>query len=116
MITWYVVIKLGEWVIWSGIGAYFLIGTFLGYERPRWLYVSLAVAFFIFGMADFIEYFTNGTFPWWLWAWKIAGGLTLFALLITRDYVKRGRVALAPWRFVAAGTILAVAVICMVNT
>ena len=73
-ITWYVAIKLGEWVIWSGIGIYFLIQTFRYHARPRWLYLALAVAFFVFGLADFIEYFTNGTFPWWLRDWKIAGG------------------------------------------
>ena len=46
MITWYVAIKLGEWVVWSGIGIYFLIKTFIGQERPLWLYLSLAAAFF----------------------------------------------------------------------
>ncbi len=116
MITWYVAIKLGEWVIWSGIGIFFLVQTFLGRERPIWLYLSLAAAFFVFGLADFIEYFTNGTFPWWLWVWKIGGGLTLFALLVTRDYVKRGRIALAPWRFVAAAIILILALICVIKS
>ena len=116
MITWYVAIKLGEWVIWTGISIYLLVATFFGQARPRWLYVLLAAAFFVFGLADFIEYFTNGTFPWWLWAWKIGGGLTLFALLVTRDYIKRGRVALAPWRFVAAAAILAIALVCMTKS
>jgi len=116
MITWYVAIKLGEWVIWTGIGIFFLTKALLSQERPLWLYLSLAAAFFVFGLADFIEYFTNGTFPWWLWVWKIAGGLMLFALLVTRDYVKRGRVALAPWRFIAAALILLLAVICVMKS
>jgi hypothetical protein len=116
MITWYVAIKLGEWVIWSGIGVFFLVKTLFGRERPAWLYLLLAAAFFIFGLADFIEYFTKSTFPWWLWVWKIGGGLTLFALLVTRDYVKRGRIALAPWRFVAAAAILVLALICVVKS
>jgi hypothetical protein len=116
MITWYVFIKLGEWVIWSAIGLYFLFQAVLGHARPRWLYLSLALAFFVFGMADFIEYFTNGTFPWWLWAWKIVGGLTLFALLVVRDYVKRGRAALTPWRFVTAAFILGLAVYCITKS
>jgi hypothetical protein len=116
MITWYVAIKLGEWVIWSGIGIFFLVKTWCGQERPLWLYLALAAAFLVFGFADFIEYFTNGTFPWWLWVWKIGGGLTLFALLVTRDYVKRGRAALAPWRFVAAAVILTLAVICVMKS
>ena len=116
MITWYVAIKLGEWVIWTSIAIFFFVKTIFGVERPRWLYLSLSAAFFIFGLADFIEYFTNGTFPWWLWVWKIGGGLTLFALLVTRDYVKRGRAALAPWRFVAAAVILVLAVICVMKS
>jgi hypothetical protein len=116
MLTWYVAIKLGEWVIWSGIGLYFLGKAFGGRENPRWLYLALAAAFFVFGLADFIEYFTNGTFPWWLWVWKIGGGLILFALLVTRDYVKRGHVALAPWRFAAAAVILGLAVICVMKS
>jgi hypothetical protein len=116
VITWYVAIKLGEWVIWSAIGIYFLVRTYRYRDQPRWLYFSLALAFFVFGMADFIEYFTSGTFPWWLWAWKISGGLILFALLVTRDYVRRGRVALAPWRFLAAGLIFALTIYCIVKT
>jgi hypothetical protein len=116
MITWYVAIKLGEWVIWTGIAIYFLVRTFRYRDKPRWLYLSLAAAFFVFGLADFIEYFTNGTFPWWLWAWKIGGGLVLFALLVTRDYYLRGRAALAPWRFVAAGGILAMALYCVTKS
>jgi len=115
-IVWYVAIKLGEWVIWSGIGIYFLIQTFRYQARPRWLYLALATAFFVFGLADFIEYFTNGTFPWWLWVWKIAGGLVLFALLVVRDYVKRGLPALAPWRFFAAGFILLQAIYCIAKS
>ena len=116
MLTWYVAIKLGEWIIWSAIGAFFLVQTLRGQARPRWLYLALAAAFFVFGLADFIEYFTNGTFPWWLWAWKILGGLVLFALLMVRDYVKRGRVALAPWRFVAAAFILVLAGYCVTQS
>jgi hypothetical protein len=116
MIVWYVAIKLGEWIVWSAIGIYFLVQTFRYQAQPRWLYLGLAIAFFVFGLADFIEYFTNGTFPWWLWAWKIIGGLVLFALLVTRDYVKRGRPALAPWRFFAAGFILLMAVYCITKS
>ncbi len=116
MISWYVAIKLGEWVIWSGIAIYFLIQVFQNHSQPRWLYLALACAFFVFGMADFIEYFTSGTFPWWLWVWKIGGGLVLFGLLVARDYVMRGRVALAPWRFVAAGFILGLAVYCVTKS
>jgi hypothetical protein len=115
MITWYVAIKLGEWVIWSAIGIYFLARGILGREKPLVLSLALAAAFFVFGMADFIEYFTNGTFPWWLWAWKIAGGLALFALLVTRDYYQRGAEALAPWRFWAAAVILLLAIYCIVK-
>jgi hypothetical protein len=115
VITWYVAVKLGEWVIWSGIGIFFVIKNFVGLEQPRWLYLALAGAFFVFGLADFIEYFTNGTFPWWLWVWKIGGGLTLFGLLMTHDYFKRGRVSLAPWRFIAAGCILAMALVCAIK-
>ena len=115
MILWYVTIKLGEWIIWSGIGIYFLLQALLYQAHPRWLYLALATAFFVFGFADFIEYFTNGTFPWWLWAWKIIGGLVLFALLVTRDYVQRGRPALSPWRFVAAAVILALALVCILK-
>ncbi len=115
MITWYVTIKLGEWVIWSGIGGYFLARAFSRLEQPGWLNLALATAFFVFGLADFIEYFTNGTFPWWLWVWKIGGGLTLFGLLIAYDYFKRGHVALVPWRFGAAGAILAMAIVCAVK-
>ncbi len=113
MIVWYVAIKMAEWIIWSGIGIYFLVQTFRYQAKPRWLYFALAMAFFVFGMADFIEYFTNGTFPWWLWAWKIVGGLTLFGLLVTHDYTKRGCVALAPWRFMAAAAILMLALYCV---
>ena len=40
----------------------------------------------------------------------------MFALLVTRDYIKRGRVALAPWRFVAAAAILAIALVCMTKS
>jgi len=116
MITWYVAIKLGEWVIWTGIGIFFLVQALSAHEKPLWLYLALAAAFFVFGLADFIEYFTDGTFPWWLWVWKIGGGLTVFALLVVRDYFKRGRRALAPWRFIAAAVILVLAVICVTKS
>jgi hypothetical protein len=116
VITWYGAIKLGEWVIWSAIASYFLVQTLQGRAHPHSLYFALAAAFFIFGLADFIEYFTNGTFPWWLWAWKIISGLTLFGLLLTRDYIKRGRVALAPWRFIAAVMILLLAGYCITQS
>jgi hypothetical protein len=116
MITWYVDIKLTEWCIWSAIGIFFLVQAYFPNIQPRWLCLALAAAFLFFGGADFIEYFTNGTFPWWLWAWKITGGLALFALLIIRDYVKRGRTALAPWRFIAAAFILSLAIFCEVKS
>src|SRR5579871_6287329 len=111
MITWYVAIKLAEWVIWSALGFFFLVQACRGRET-LWLGFALAAAFCVFGGADFIEYFTNGAFPWWLWAWKIGSGLTLFALLVTRDYVHRGAVALAPWRFLAASAILSLTLYC----
>lgn len=111
--TWYVSIKLLEWMIWSGIALYFLVwGCFLK-RRSFWLSLSLAVAFFVFGGADFIEYFTKGRFPAWLWAWKIAGGLTVFALLLVDDYQKRGPVALSRWRFAFAGLILILTACCI---
>jgi len=112
MITWYVAIKLAEWCIWSSIGLFFLFQAYRAKGRSRWLGFSLAAAFFVFGGADFIEYFTNGTFPWWLWTWKIMGGLALFTLLVARDYVNRGPVALAPWRFMAAAAILSLTLYC----
>jgi hypothetical protein len=62
MISWYVAVKLGEWVIWSGIAIYFLVRAFRYKEQPLWLYLALAVAFFVFGMADFIEYFNQWNF------------------------------------------------------
>jgi hypothetical protein len=111
MISWYVTIKMMEWLIWFGVGFYYL-KIFFTSDRASWVHPLLASAFFIFGLADFVEYFTRGHFPWWLWIWKIAGGLTLFGLLIIDDYYRRGTAALSPWRFVAALIILAMAVEC----
>jgi hypothetical protein len=47
---------------------------------------------------------------------RLPGGLVLFALLVVRDYVKRGRPALAPWRFFAAGFILLLAIYCIAKS
>ncbi len=111
-ISWYVLIKLVEWVIWWGIGFYLLFRAFQPDSPNPKIKGAVALGFFIFGGADFIEYFTAGRLPWWLWVWKIVGGLLLFGLLVADDYNKRGAVALAPWRFVAATIILSMALIC----
>jgi hypothetical protein len=111
-VSWYVLIKLVEWVIWWGIGFYFLTRAFRPESRNPKIKCAVAIGFFIFGGADFIEYFTAGRLPWWLWVWKIVGGLILFGLLVIDDYFKRGSVALSPWRFVAATVILAMALSC----
>jgi len=99
MVSWYVALKLGEWVIWWAIGIAYIIKSLKATTKQPWISRSLALGFFVFGVADLIEYFTRGSFPWWLWVWKIAGGLALFTLLIIDDYYKRGSKALAPWRF-----------------
>lgn len=112
MIFWYVTIKLGEWVIWTGIALFFFT-KMLNARHLRWVNGALALAFLFFGLADFIEYFTRGSFPWWLWAWKITGGLILFFLLLLRDYKIRGKAALTPWRFLAALVILGMALVCI---
>ena len=108
MIYWYVAIKLGEAIIWGGLAVHFILKR----SKMIWLSFSIAGALLFFGSADFIEYFTRGLFPWWLWVWKITGGLILFGLLVADDYYKRGAVALSPWRFAAAMIILAIAVEC----
>jgi hypothetical protein len=112
MVDWYVAVKLTEWLIWWGIGLTYLIKGINSKARLSWIYLSLAAAFFVFGAADFIEYFTKGHFPWWLWVWKIVGGLVLFGLLVVNDYYKRGVAALSPWRFLAALVILVMAIEC----
>ncbi len=97
----YVAIKMAEAVIWLSCASFFFVKSF---RMPvfHWIYPALGFGFLYFGLADAVEYITAGRLPWWLWAWKISGGLTLFGLLVTEDYVRRGAVALAPYRFVAA--------------
>ena len=112
MITWYVSIKLAEWVIWWGIGVYCLVKALTSKTRKAGIQFGLGLAFIFFGLGDFVEYFTAGRLPWWLWTWKITGGLTLFGLLVASDYYKRGAAALSPWRFIAASIILAIAFVC----
>ena len=112
MITWYVSIKLAEWVIWWGIGVYCFVKALSPKTRQPGIQIGLGLAFIFFGLGDFVEYFTAGRLPWWLWTWKITGGLTLFGLLVASDYYKRGVSALSPWRFIAAAIILAIAFYC----
>jgi hypothetical protein len=112
MISWYVAIKLTEWVIWWGIGIYCFIKAYSPKARQPGIQIGLGLAFIFFGFGDFIEYFTAGRLPWWLWTWKIVGGLILFGLLVADDYHKRGAPALSPWRFTAAAFILTMAFIC----
>jgi predicted Na+-dependent transporter len=103
---------MGEAVIWLTCSLIYFWKA--GKARPfHWVYLGVAIAFLYFGLADAVEYLTAGALPWWLWTWKISGGLILFGLLVTEDYVKRGPVALAPYRFIAAGAILAGALACI---
>jgi hypothetical protein len=111
--SWYVAIKMGEAVIWLSCCLFFVWKSIV--TRPfAYHLLVLAAAFLIFGLADAVEYVTNGKLPWWLWAWKIAGGLNLFAWLMVDDYMRRGRAALAPYRFIAAGVILLWAIFNMI--
>jgi len=107
----YVLFNQGECLLWWAFGAYFVIVIFQKKHRGALLAVEIAlvVGFLFFGLSDFVESNDQGAPPLGLWLWKIANGIFLFGLLIYRDYVLRGRVALNPWRFIVAGGILAVA-------
>ena len=108
----YIAIKMAEAVIWLSCASYFFLKSVRA-NKFHWIYPALGFGFLYFGLADAVEYVTAGKLPWWLWAWKISGGLALFGLLVMEDYVKRGVVALAAYRFVAAAFVLALAIICM---
>jgi len=107
----YVLFNQCECLLWWAFGAYFVFLIFQKKHRGALLAVEIAlvVGFLFFGLSDFAEANDQGAPPLWLWLWKIANGILLFGLLICRDYVLRGPAALNPWRFLAAGGILAVA-------
>lgn len=111
-ISWYVWVKIGEAVFWLSCAAYFLVRGIRGTGSGR-IDFGVAAAFTVFGLADAVEYWTAGALPWWLWVWKIVGGLSLFGFLVAEDHARRGAPALAWYRFVGAGLVLAWALILM---
>lgn len=113
-VNWYVAVNLVEAMIWFGCGNYF--GWKAHQLKPvLWFRPALAVTFVVFGCSDLAECVIDGPLPRWLWAWKIGGGLALFGFLIVEDYHERGRIALAPHRFVAATAILVIALFCIIH-
>jgi hypothetical protein len=108
----YVLFNQCECLIWWAFGAYFVYLVAVKRHRGRLLGPELAliVGFFFFGLSDYVESNDAAGLTTYLWIWKIANGITLFALLIWRDYAMRGPVALAWWRFAAAGVVLALAI------
>ena len=108
----YIFFNQCECLIWWAFGLYFLY--LVAAKRPRGQLLVpellLVVGFAFFGLSDYVESTDTGGLPEYLWVWKIVNGTFIFALLIWRDYVLRGKVALRPWRFVAAGAIVALAI------
>jgi hypothetical protein len=108
----YVVFNQCECLIWWAFGLYFVY--LVASKQPRGALLlpelALILGFAFFGFSDYIESTDSGGLPRYLWIWKIVNGTALFALLVWRDYSMRGRIALRPWRFVAAGTVLGLAI------
>jgi hypothetical protein len=107
--AFYVVFNQCECLIWWAFGAYFVWRVSMDRGAMRVAEALLIVGFFFFGLSDYVESNDQGGPPLWLWLWKIGNGCAIFALLIWRDYAMRGRVALNPWRFIAAGVVLGLA-------
>jgi len=108
----YVWFNQAECLIWWAFGAYFVFRIFCSKPGGFLLLTeaALVAGFLFFGLSDYFEAKDDGPVPIWLWCWKIPNGIILFSLLIWRDYLLRGRVALRPWRFVAASLILTLAI------
>ena len=108
----YVLFNRCECLLWWTFFLYIVFQAFLKKHRGSLLLAELlmAVGFFVFGLSDYVESSDQGAPPWWLWLWKITNGCFLFSMMMSRDYLLRGKVALNPWRFIAAGFILSAAI------
>lgn len=113
----YVLFNQVECLLWWSFGLYFVYLIFFRKDRDHLLTPEslLVVGFMLFGLSDYFEAHGRDGVPGWLWAWKIANGSVLFGLLIWRDFLMRGMKAFSPWRFIAVGVILAVAVYAIVR-
>lgn len=85
----YLFFNLLEGLLWCAIGAAFLLHAAAGKFRNR-LALLVALAFFVFGLTDFIE---RETLAWWrpLWLLALKGACVLTFLLCYLQYRKNRR-------------------------
>ncbi|HSI82190.1 MAG: hypothetical protein ACAI35_27875 [Candidatus Methylacidiphilales bacterium] len=111
----YALFNLAVAAAWWALAGYFLrksrsiapdTATSAEIRKVCW---KAALAAFLFGISDCLEISPIGLSAFTLTV-KFGSGLSLFACLMRYDYLKRGPIALAPWRFIAAGVILVLAI------
>ena len=84
------VVNWTEVILWPSMGIACLIGSKRKHGHvPRMIWI-LAVAFFVFGLSDYIELGTGGWWkPWWLLLMK-ASCIVVF-LIVAIDYNKKNK-------------------------
>ena len=107
----YILFNQVECLLWWLFSAYLIFQVLRHHHIGRLLIVEtvLIVGFLFFGLSDYVEAGEGHGLPGWLWAWKLSLGSFLFILLVWRDYLLRGSLAIKRRHFVMAGLIFGLA-------